>query len=120
MTTMYIGQILVAKRIERKQKDGTIAYHAQVSLQFETIDKMGEKEISMENIQLPINELDTLKSSVGKYLSIPYTTINTKNGTYTFPDDNLLYRIYDNNPLAQIVETTNQAAQTTNQKKPDK
>ena len=99
MTTMYIGKILVAKRTDRKQKDGSTSYYTQVTAQFETIDAQGEKEISMENVQLPVNDLDLLKQSVGKYVAIPYTTINTKNGTYTFPDDNLLYRIYDNNPL---------------------
>ncbi len=105
MTTMYIGTIRVAKRAERKQKDGTMAYFSQVSAQFETIDVNGEKEISMENVQLPITELELLKSSVNKFISIPYTTINTKNGTYTFPDDNLLFRIYDTDPLSQTSKT---------------
>lgn len=104
MTTMYIGKILVAKRVERKQKDGTMAYYTQVTAQFETIDANGEKEISMENVQLPITDMELLKTSVNKFISIPYTTINTKNGTYTFPDDNLLFRIYDIDPLAQVLD----------------
>ncbi len=103
MTTMYIGKILVAKRTDRKQKDGSTGYYTQITAQFETIDAQGEKEISMENVQLPVNDLDLLKQSVDKYIAIPYTTINTKNGTYTFPDENLLYRLYDNNPLEEKV-----------------
>ncbi|MCH9814777.1 MAG: hypothetical protein K0U47_12645 [Epsilonproteobacteria bacterium] len=102
MTTMYIGQIKVAKRAERKQKDGTTAYFSQVTAMFETIDANGEKELSMENVQLPITDLDILKASVEKYIAIPYTTINTSKGTYTFPDDQLLYRVYEHDPLVQI------------------
>ncbi len=100
MTTIYIGKIQVAKQSGRKDKtSGQMVFTTQVTALFETTDKNGETEMSMENISLPMADLDILKSSKGKYIAIPYTTINTPKGTYTFPDDNLMYRILENNPM---------------------
>lgn len=103
MTTHLFGKIQVAKQTSRKDKtSGSDVYSTQVTALFETIDKNGETEMSMENVTLPMVDLSLLKDSIGKYIVIPYTTINTPKGTYTFPDDNLMYRILEANPLDDI------------------
>ncbi len=103
MTTHLFGKIQVAKQATRKDKvSGSDVYSTQVTALFETVDKNGEIEMSMENVTLPMADLSLLKESIGKYIVIPYTTINTPKGTYTFPDDNLMYRILETDPLADV------------------
>ena len=99
MTTYLIGLIKVAKQGYRKDKEGVLTYHTEVTVMSEGVDKNGELDINLSKIQLPIDDLTKLKSSVGKYILVPYKTITAKSGTYTFPDDDLPYIIYDKDPL---------------------
>lgn len=100
MTTFFVGKVDEVRPINRKDKaTGAITTLTQVTLTFEGKDNEGYLVKSTENITFDVNALGGLQQAKGKYLVIPYTTINTKGGTYTFPDDNLDFIISDKNPL---------------------
>lgn len=97
-----IGQIKGAKVVTRKDKvtQQTIA-NCEVIVQYEDHDKDGELVLDTDTIQFPVDELDNFKSSLNKFVVIPYIFLATKNGTYMFPDESMNYHIYDTNPLIQ-------------------
>lgn len=102
MTTFFIGQVDEVKPTSRKDKTtGQVTMSALLTATFETHDNEGYLNKSTENISFPIDQLGALQSAKGKYIVIPYTTINTKSGTFTFPDDSLSFSIMDSNPLAE-------------------
>ena len=107
MTTLLIGLLEEAKPVERKDKTtGQVTMHTQVTVTFQSEDTQGYLVKSTENIQLDIKELGNLQIAKGKYISIPYNTINTKNGTFTFPDDAMTYTVFEKNPLEIPVKKT--------------
>jgi len=101
MTTFFVGQVDEVRPTSRKDKTtGQVQMNATLTATFQTQDNEGYLNKSTENISFPIDLLGGLQSAKGKYIVIPYTTINTKNGTYTFPDDNLSFQTFDKNPLS--------------------
>ena len=100
MTSFFIGKVDEVRPVSRKDKTtGQVSMSAQLTATFESRDNEGYKVKSTENISFPIDLLSGLQQAKDKYIVIPYTTINTKNGTYTFPDDNLEFQVFDKNPL---------------------
>jgi hypothetical protein len=103
MTTFFVGQLIEAKPVSRKNKDtGAMTTHAQVTIQFQTLDVNGYIELSTENIQADIAKIGDFQKNKGKFVAIPYLTINSPKGTYTFPDENLNFQFFDFNPLEQM------------------
>jgi hypothetical protein len=101
MTTFYIGLLEEAKPSERKDKTtGAITMQTQLTVTFQSIDADEFLVKSTENIMLDINLLGDMQQAKGKYIAVPYQTINTKSGTYTFPDDKLKVEIFDKDPFA--------------------
>ena len=100
MTSFFVGQVDEVRPISRKDKtSGVVAMSTQLTATFEVIDTEGYKVKSTEDITFPIDLLGSLQAVKGKFIAIPYKTINTKNGTYTFPDDNLNFSTFERNPF---------------------
>ena len=107
MVTYFLGLIREAKIVERKAKDtGALSYHTDLLVRLETTDKDGFLVESSESFQLPQSDYNKLRDAKGKFIAIPHATINTKNGTFTFPDDKISYIIFDRDPLIPITLTT--------------
>ena len=107
MNSYFIGKVDEVQPVDRKNKDtGQVTMFAQLTVTFEATNTKGFLVKSTENIQLDINQLGQLQNAKGKFIAVPYTTINTKAGTYTFPDDNLEYIVLDKNPLEIPVKKT--------------
>lgn len=100
MTTFFIGQVDEVRPVQRKNKEtGVITMSLQLTATFETRDKEGYLVKSTQDIQMDMQDMTALSQAKGKYILIPYMTINTKGGTYTFPNDAMGFQIYDKNPI---------------------
>jgi len=100
MTTFFIGLVDEVKPTSRKDKTtGQVTMSAQLTATFQAVDNEGYTCKSTEDIGFPIDLLGGLQQAKGKYIVIPYKTISTKNGTYTFPDDALSFQVLDKNPI---------------------
>ena len=100
MTSFFVGEVDEVRPVSRKDKTtGVLVMSTQLTATFEVIDADGYKVKSTEDITFPIDLLGKLQAVKGKFIAIPYKTISTKNGTFTFPDDNLNFSIFDKNPL---------------------
>jgi hypothetical protein len=103
MTTFFIGQVDEVRPITRKNKDtGVVTTLSQLTATFQSTDNEGFLVKTTENITFPIEALGGLQSTKGKFIVVPYLTLNTKGGTFTFPDDNLSFQVFEKNPLEQI------------------
>lgn len=95
-----IGQIKGAKAVSRTDKTTGVQTHTtEVIVQLEDYDKNGDLILDTDNISFPISELPKFKENLQKFIAVPYIFLNTKNGSYMFPDDGMQYHIYDYNPL---------------------
>ncbi|OCL96786.1 hypothetical protein [Arcobacter porcinus] len=95
-----IGQIKGAKATSRTDKATGVQIHStDVIVQFEDYDKNGDLVLDTDTISFKIEDLEQFKLNRQKYISIPYIFLNTKNGSYMFPDENMKYQIYDTYPL---------------------
>lgn len=100
MITFYVGQLEEVRPQNRKNKEtGVVTTSLEATVTFETKDKEGYLVKSTEQIQMEMSDIKALTDAKGKFIVIPYLTINTKNGTYTFPSDSLGFQIFDKNPL---------------------
>jgi len=100
MITFFIGQLEEVRPNNRKNKEtGVVTTSLEATVTFQTNDKDGYLVKSTEQIQMEMSDFQALSLAKGKFIVIPYLTINTKNGTYTFPSDSLSYQIFDKNPL---------------------
>ena len=103
---MLIGQIKGAKAVTRKDKTtGVSSSHTEVIIQFEDFDKNGDLVLDTDTVQFELSELDKFKSNLNKFVAVPYLLLNTKSGTYLFPDETMSYHIYNTNPLVPNSET---------------
>ena len=103
MTTFLIGQIMGVKQQERKKSDGSSQVFALVNVFYQLHDNDGFPVTVSENVQFPIEHYTNLKNYKGKYIAIPYTSLNTKNGSYMFPNLDVNYLIFDKDPLSNSV-----------------
>lgn len=102
MTTFFLGTVDEVRPVQRKNKEtGVITMLLQLTATFETRDKEGYLVKSTQDIQMEINDLAVLTAAKGKYILIPYMTVNTKGGTYTFPNEAMGFQVFDKNPFAQ-------------------
>ena len=100
MTSFFIGQILEVKPTERMDKNTrTKVFNTEVTVMFDGYDEEGYRVPSIENAQLADHQYDLLKDKLGKFIAIPYMTIHTKQGTYTFPNDAIAPLVLDSNPV---------------------
>jgi hypothetical protein len=100
MITFFVGQLEEVRPQNRKNKEtGVVTTSLEATVTFETKDKDGYLVKATEQIQMEMNDFQALTAAKGKFIVIPYLTINTKNGTYTFPSDTLGYQVFDKNPL---------------------
>ena len=100
MITFFIGQLEEVRPQNRKNKEtGVVTTTLEATVTFETKDKDGYLVKATEQIQMEMSDFQALTQAKGKFIVIPYLTINTKNGTYTFPSDSLGYQVFDKNPL---------------------
>lgn len=105
MNYQFIGQIRGAKVVTRKDKTTQqVIANAEVIIQFEDHDKNGELVLDTNTIQFPADELQIFKDNVGKFICVHHVFLNTKSGSYLFPDDNMQYHFYDTNPLIAIAK----------------
>ena len=103
MTSFFVGKVDEVRPISRKDKtSGQVTMSTQLTATFEVTDSDGYLVKSTEDISFSIDLLGGLQAVKGKFIAIPYKTISTKNGTYTFPDDNLNFSTFDRNPLDQV------------------
>ena len=103
MTSFFVGKVDEVRPISRKDKtSGQLTMSTQLTATFEVTDNDGYLVKSTEDISFSIDLLGGLQAVKGKFIAIPYKTINTKNGTYTFPDDNLNFLTFDKNPFEQV------------------
>jgi hypothetical protein len=100
MITFYVGQLEEVRPVNRKNKEtGVVTTSLEATVTFETRDKDNFLVKSTEQVQMEMSDFQSLTVAKGKFIVIPYLTINTKNGTYTFPSDTLSYQVFDKNPL---------------------
>ena len=100
MTTFFIGLVDEVRPVQRKNKEtGVVTMRLLLTATFETQDKEGYKIKSTQDIQMEMQDMAILSNAKGKFIIIPYMTINGKNGTYTFPNDSMGFQVYDHNPL---------------------
>ena len=104
MTTFLIGRIMGVKQQERKKTDGTVQVFTLVNVFNQFEDKEGFPITISENVQFPLEEFIKLQSNKGKYIAIPYTSLQTKNGMYVFPNYDLGYFIFEKNPFEMAVK----------------
>ena len=100
MTTHFIGQILEVKpytRTDKKTKKEE--EQTQVTVMFDGYDEGGYRVPSIETITVAEHWFDDLRINKGKFVAIAYRTINTQNGTYTFPDQDIAPLFLEKNPL---------------------
>lgn len=100
MITFFVGQIDEVKPVNRKNKEtGQVTTNAQVTATFETKDNEGYLVKTTEQIQMDMSDFGKLQTAKGKYIVVPYMTLNTQKGTFTFPDDAQDYTIMDKSPF---------------------
>ncbi len=100
MTTFFIGMVDEVRPVQRKNKEtGVVTMSLQLTATHESRDKDGYLIKSTQDIQMDMADMQSLTLAKGKYIVIPYLTINTKAGTYMFPNDSLGFQVYDKNPL---------------------
>jgi hypothetical protein len=100
MTTFFIGQILEVKAGEREDKKKRETIHfTEVTVMCTAYDEEGYLAPSLERIQIADHHFDVLRDKIQKFIAVPYRTINTQNGTYTFPDSEIAPVILDTNPI---------------------
>lgn len=101
MVTFFVGLLEEVRPQNRKNKEtGVVTTSLEATVTFDTKDKEGYLVKATEQIQMEMSDFQTLTSAKGKFIAVPFLTINTKNGTYTFPSDTLTYQIFDKNPFA--------------------
>ncbi len=102
---ILIGQIKGAKSVSRKNKTtGSIDNSVDVIIQYEDYDKDGDLILDTDTISFDISELEILKSSINKFIVIPFIYMVVKSGTYMFRNENMNYNIFDTYPLLKITE----------------
>ena len=74
MTTFLIGQIMGVKQQERKKADGGSQVFTLINVFHQLYDLEGFPVTISENVQFPIEHLNTLQGYKGKYIAIPYTS----------------------------------------------
>lgn len=95
-----IGQIKGAKVVTRKNKTtGIEVSTTEVIIQVEDYDKNGELVLDTDTISFPISDLNKFKENVNKFISVPYLFISTPKGSWLFPNEEMIYTIYDKHPL---------------------
>lgn len=100
MTTFFVGMVDEVRPVTRKNKEtGVVSMNLMLTATFETRDKEGYLIKSVQEIQMEMADMTQLTQAKGKYIVIPYMTLNTKNGTYTFPNDSMGFQVYDKNPF---------------------
>ena len=99
MITYLVGKIRDVRQVQRKKPDGSMQIFCTALVYDELKDKEGHLVIISENVQFPIEMISQLTQNLNKYVSIPYLTLNTKNGTYIFPDSNLQLQFFDKHPF---------------------
>ena len=102
MHTFLIGRIMGVKQVERKNSDGKTQVFTLVNVFNQLQDKEGFPVTISENVQFPLESLMDLKQHMNKFIAIPYVTLNTKNGTYIFPDSGMHYIILDEDPFQKV------------------
>lgn len=106
-----IGQIKGAKAVTRKDKTtGQTTAHTEVIVQYEDFDKNGDLVLDTDTVQFDVNELDTFKENLNKFVVVPYLFLVAKNGTYMFRDENMNFSIYDTNPLIPVTTKDKKAS----------
>jgi hypothetical protein len=100
MTTFFIGEILEVKSAEREdKKTRKTVYFTEVTVMCTAYDEGGYLAPSLERIQISEHWYDALKDKIRKFIAVPYRTIHTQNGTYTFPDGEIAPVVLDKNPV---------------------
>ena len=93
MTTYLVGELIEVEPVETEKK-GTrdVIVRTELTVQFDGISETGYIKRSTESISFDdadYEHLDTYEPLIGKTVAIPYRTISTPKGTYTFPDTTL-------------------------------
>jgi len=112
---LLIGQIFEAIEGQMTDKKTGIITNQYVEVQveqtlLEIINGKPKKRRAIEEVRLPIEKLDEMESSIGKYISIPYQVTTyvdrdiKRNMTAVYPvaDEKYNvteYQIFDNHPL---------------------
>jgi len=104
MITYLVGKIRDVRQVQRKKADGSVQIFCTALIYDELNDKDGHLVIVSENVQFPIEMLPQLQLNLNKFVAIPYLTLNTKNGTYIFPDANLELKYFDKHPFLNEVK----------------
>lgn len=99
MLTFYTGQIMASRHIEQKKKGSQIAsIYTEVNVMFSGFDVNGETVMQMDAIRVGEEYNDLFKANIGKFVAIPYTFLQTPNGSYMFPSSDMQPIIFDQNP----------------------
>lgn len=100
MYTYLIGFVdEVRPNVRTDKKTGEVFRSVDLTVTFEAHDNENYLVKSTETIQFPFEKFDLFKTYKSKFIAIPYRFLNTKNGAYMFPDENLSAEIFENNPF---------------------
>ena len=103
MFTFYTGQIMASRHVEQKKKgSNTVTTFTEVNVMFSGFDNNGETVMQMDAIRLGEEYNDLFKANIGKYVSIPFVYIQTPNGNYMFPVEDMAPVIHDTNPVQYV------------------
>lgn len=103
MLTFYTGQVMASRHVSQKKKGTNIVTtFTEVNVMFSGFDLNGEAVMQMDAIRLGEEYNDFFKSKIGKYVSIPYVFLQTPNGSYMFPSDDMEPVFHDKNPVEYL------------------
>ena len=87
----FCDEVRPISRIDKKT--GEVASSIDVTITFESRDQHGY----LINYDFSLKpKFDSVK---GKYIAVPYRFLNTRNGSYMFPDESLSFQVFNENPF---------------------
>ena len=100
MITYLVGFVdEVRPNIRTDKKTGEVFQSTEVTVTFEAKDKGDYLVKSTETISFPFSDFEKYLKMKNQYIAVPYRFMNTKNGSYMFPDENLTAVTFSENPL---------------------
>lgn len=105
MYTYLIGKVDEVRPLSRiDKKSGEVLNSIDVTITFEGRDNQGYLIKSTETINYDFSFKSKFDAVKGKFIGVPYRYLNTRTGSYMFPDDNLNFEVFETSPFISKVK----------------